>query len=354
MIKKQYLCTLKMVEKQLKYLFCVSSHLGFSICNHLIQVDGLNASDCVFLATRNYQLPAHSPAYDAIETELNSSATSGRLFAGWRICRTYKNLRWLDDLIKAHVGESDFYYYTQGCDNDLCSAFVTNPQCKGYYIIEDGSGSYRKEEIYAFTGWKSLFVKCILRPLFPRIFTLKAKMIEVEHPKFRGCIATNPMCFPMHKDVTRVIGLPFQPIPLDVAPQAMISLDPYYRWITDEQVQHVLKQLAAFINTKQYKRIVYKPHPYLLTIENRARYLSYNKWIHEYIDADLVELGADVSLENTLMAHPDCEFYTAFSSVAIYAKAMGIHCYTFAPLLRQYCTLSVPIVEEMCTPINPD
>lgn len=337
----------------MKHFFCVASNLAFSICNRLIQVDGLPLGDCVFITLRSFRLPACVHGYHVVETSLNTSATSGRLFAGWRIWDTKKNLRKLDQLIYDNTGGEDFLFYTQICNNDLCSAFVSNPQCKGYYIIEDGSGSYRKEEIISFQGWRGWMYKWVLKPMFPRIYTLKNKMVEVNHPKFKGCIATNELCFPLHQDVLRVIGLPFQPEPMEYAPEALISLDPYYIWLTDEQVQRVMEQLGEYINAKHYQRIAFKPHPYLLTKENNSKYLLYKEWLQRFIHCKIEELGGQVSLENTLMAHKDCDFYTAYSSVAIYAKAMGVRCYTFAPLLRQYCDVFVPIVEDNCISINP-
>lgn len=350
--KKAVTLQTEIVIKPLKYFFCISSNLAYSICDLLIQLDGLPISDCVFLTTRNYQLPPKTPSYHAVETGLNASKNSGRLFAGWRVRKTISNIRQFDQLVNECTKGDDYFFYTQVCCNDICSVCVTNPRCKGYYIIEDGSASYRKDDIVTFQGWKAIFYRLVLKPLFPRIYTLKGKMVEVDHPKFKGCIATNQLCFPNHQDKLRVIGMPFHPEPLDIALQALISLDPYYLWLTDVQVQSVLEKLGTYITKKNYLHVAYKPHPYLLTEENHERYIFYKQCMHRYIKADLIELGAQVSLENTLMAHKDCDFYTAVSSVAIYAKAMGIKCYTFAPIMRQYCNLSVPEVEDKCIPIN--
>ena len=337
----------------MKHVFCISSNLAFSICDHLIHLDNLPISDCIFFTTRNYHLPDKGNIYHVIETTLNSSKNEGRLFAGWKFWNTNKNIKHIDQIIHDITQGEDYIFYTQVCWNDLCSVFVTNKRCKGYYILEDGSGSYRNEEQFTFHGWKAIIYKVILKPIFPRVFALKGKMIEVNHPKFKGCIATNNMCFPLHQDKLRVIGLPFHPKPLDKQPDAIISLDPYYLWLTDEQVEQVFIQLGAYIKRRHYSNIVFKPHPYLLTAENKERYVFYKNCLYNHINPNLTELGAKISLEDTLMAHRDCDFYTAVSSVAIYAKAMNVKCYTFAPLLRQYCDLHVPVVENLCIPINP-
>lgn len=337
----------------MKHFFCISSHLAFYICERLIKIDSLLLSDCVFLTTRNYHLPKTDLHYHVVETELNVAEDVGRIFAGWRVWKTRQNISRLDSIIKECTNGDDYIYYTQVCWNDICSVCVTNPHCKGYYIIEDGAGSYMRDNEYTFHGWKAYLYKFILKPLFPRIYTLKNKMVEVNHPKFKGCIATNQLCFPNHQDRLRVIGLPFHPEPLEVVPQALISLDPYYVWLSDEQAEKVLEQLCTFISKQNYRHVVYKPHPYLLTKTNRNRYLLYKRCLTQNIKACLIELGAEVSLENTLMAHKDCDFYTVISSVAIYANAMGVRCYTFAPLVRQFYDVRVPIVEDVCEPITP-
>jgi len=337
----------------LKHFFCISSHLAFSICDHLIRMDRLPIEDCVFLTTRGYRVPLSGAQYHVVETDLNSSAQTSRLFAGFRVWKTMRNIRLFDELITTHTKGEDYIFYTQICNNDICSVCVTNPYCKGYYIIEDGVGSYKKEDLQTFKGIQYLIYKYFLKPLFPRIYELKNHMIEVDHPKYKGCIATNALCFPSHQDSLRIIGLPFHEEPLPNPPQALLSLDPYYLWLTDIQVEIVIKQLSDFINNQCYKSLAFKAHPYLLANENHDKYVLYKQYLQRYLSIPLEELDAQRCLENILMAHKDCVFYTAVSSVAIYAKVMGVKCYTFAPLIRQFYDLHVPVVEDICEPIVP-
>jgi hypothetical protein len=172
-------------------------------------------------------------------------------------------------------------------------------------------------------------------------------MIETDHPKFRGCIASNNLCFPLHQQFTRVVGLPFISTPLDREPDAIISIDPLFMWISMDEAKDVFQKLSVYINSKNYQYIVYKHHPYTLSTSNREIHQQYNQWLHSYLNVEIEELAPEVSLENILMAH-ECDFYTAVSSVAIYAKAMGRTCYSYMNLLRPYTTLSVPVVENLC------
>lgn len=337
----------------MKHVFGVSSHLAFYLCNHLIETDYINPDDCIFFTTRDYMIPQeYTTLYKKIlKTSYNISPTQGRIFAGINIWKTKKNIDKFDQTIDEILKGESFIWYTQICFNDFCSLMVTKSNCVGYYIIEDGSGSYKRENKPIFIGLKGIIYHTILKPLYPRLFILKNRMIETNHPKFKGCIASTDMCFPLHKEYTRVIGLPFKPTPLSEAPDAILSIDPMFMWIPLDKTKEVFQKLSTHINTKNYKTIAYKHHPYTLSTTNNEIYALYNKLIKQLFKAKLIELEPTVSLENTLMFYK-CDFYTAVSSVAIYAKAMNINCFSYMPLLRPYTNLSVPIIEELCSPIK--
>lgn len=339
----------------MKHVFGISSHLGFYLCQRLIEQDSLKADECLFFTLCGYTLPAvFTDKYPTLVTTYNTSPTQGRIFAGWRLKRTKENISKVDQLLSQKIGTEDFIWYTQNCSNDICSVFVTNKQCKGYYVIEDGSGSYLTENPPIFRGWRSLIYRYILKPFFPRIYSLKNHFVEIEHPKFKGCIASNENCFPLYKSYLRVVGMPFHPEPLKTPPDALISIDPLFRWgVSDEHAQQIILQLAEFVNAQKYRHIAYKHHPALLSPLQSERYKKYNLWIRQYIKGDIEELQAQVSLENTLMAHPLADFYTAVSTTVIYAHAMGVKCYSYCPLIRVYVAKEVPLIENLCILINP-
>lgn len=336
----------------MKHVFGVSSHLAFYIYHRLVELDGLNKNDCIFFTTRNYMIPVEyqSTYTHVIRTSYNVSSRDGRVFAGYNMVQTRRNIQAFDRLVDAELQGEKFLWYTQICYNDICSLMVTKSNCVGYYIIEDGSGSYKTTNEATFQGVKAWLYRLILKPLMPRLFVLKNKMIETDHPKFKSCIATNDRCFPLHQQCTRVIGLPFQPVPLSPVPDVILSIDPMFLWISEDEARSVLYNLAQHMNPL-YKRVAYKHHPYTLSNEYSEIYQKYNQWIHEYFAIELEELDSKVSLESALMAHR-CDFYTATSSVAIYAHAMNCRCVSYMPLLRPYTSLTVPIIEELSHPIE--
>lgn len=339
----------------MKHIFGVSSHLAFYLCNKLIQTDSISIEDCVFFTSRDYNIPKEYQSIytHVIKTSYNVSSTKGRIFAGWKFWDTLKNIRTFDKLVDDHIKGEKFIWYTQICNNDICNLMVTKKNCVGYYIIEDGSGSYKKKNETTFKGLRGVLYHTLLKPLFPRLFIVKNRMIETDHPKFKGCIATNDKCFPLHKNYTRVIGLPFIPTPLKIVPDAIISIDALYLWISDDKAKMIIQQLAAYVNNKGYQRIAYKHHPYTYASSRRSIYQKYNQWINDFFLPELQELSPETSIENSLMAHR-CDFYTAVSSISIYANEMGVKCYSYKPLLRPYVTISIPLVDDICIPIEAE
>lgn len=339
----------------MKHVFGVSSHLVFYQCNKLIELDHLNPDDCIFFFTRNYHCPKKFDEIykNQIHTEYNVANDKGRVFEGLHIGKTRKNIKEFDTLVDSFIQGEDFTWYTQHCSNDFCSLFVTKSNCTSYYILEDGLGSYRNYNPQTFIGWKFLLYKFIFKPFFSRCFEVKNHFITTEHPKFKGCIATTPYCFPLHQQYLRCIGLPFETTNLSFTPDAVISIDPLYFWVKKEDEAKIYERLSSFIKQKGYKNIAYKFHPYFNAQLNAAIKTRYKQLIQKYYGDIMVELSSDVVLENVLMTY-HCDFFTDNSSVAIYAHEMGVKCYTYMPILREYSDAykNVPLIEEFCIPIH--
>jgi len=339
----------------MKHVFGASSHLVFYLCNKIVESDGLNPDDCIFFFTRNYHCP---PKYDKIyknimDTEYNVDERKGRVFDGIHFLNTRKNIKDFDTLVDSYLHGDDFVWYSQVCNNDICSLFVTKPNCKGYYVLEDGLGSYRDFNPQTFTGWKYPLFKFILKPIWRRCFEVKSHFITTDHPKFRGCIATTDYCFPLHQQYLRCVGLPFETIDLGFKPDALISIDPLFLWMGEDVEEHVYQRLSTYIKSKGYQQIAYKFHPYFFAKSNADIKKRYEGLIKRYYGDMMTELDSSVCLENVLMSYK-CDFYTDNSSVAIYAHDMGVECYSYIPILREYTDAYniVTFVEEFCIPIK--
>lgn len=317
------------------HVFAVTSHLTFHIARKIAERQALSAEDCVLLLLRDYHIP---PEYAAvfpyyITTSYNVDIDKGRIFSGMKFWQTRRNIRTFDRLVDAVIKDRPFLWYTPVCSNDICSLMVTKRNCQGYYITEDGFASYRDYNPQTFTGVQYGIYRLVLRPLFPRIFTVKNHFIETQHPKYRGCIATSQRCFPLHQDKLTVIGFPFEPMVADLHPDAVISVDPLYQFIDLDRAEAVYKQLAAYMGSHHhYQSVMYKMHPRFDANSNALHRKEYQALLQKYFP-DAQPLASSVVLES-LLASTHADFYSCNSSVAIYASQVGTQCYNFMPLLE--------------------
>lgn len=336
----------------MKYVFGVASPLVFAIVNHLIEIDKLTKDDCILLLMRGYKIPERYLAeYSNVITNLSDVVCepSGRVFQGVRVWKTNHYVKAFDRLVDEYIGNDTFFWYSQVCNNDICSLMVTKQNCVGYYILEDGIGSYKPYNPQTFIGWRYWMYKWILLPLWPRIFAVKNHFIETEHPKFKACIGISSRAFPLHQASLRVIGVPFETIDIGYQPDAIISIDPLFLSLSDEQTVFIYQKLGEYVQTKQYKTIAYKYHPYFMSTLYQQHKKRYQQLIDMYIGTHAIAIDPTESLENILMTYRS-DFYTGNSSIAIYAHEMGVTCYSYLHLLQRFSNdySNLPLLEDIC------
>jgi len=339
----------------MKHVFLVASNLTFNIANKVVEIDGISSTDCILLLTRDYKIPVkyESRFPNQIHTSYNVSPNQGRIFAGINIFKTKKNIKCFDKLVDSYIKGEDFVWYTSVCSNDICSLMVTKKNCKGYYIMEDGLISYRKNIPPTFSGVSFLVYRFILKPFFYRIYAVKNHFIEDDSPKFLGCIATSDKCFPLQKDRLRNIGLPFEDVELDKTPEAVLSIDPLFLVIDEQATRRVFEKLAKYIQSKGYRSIAYKFHPRFNASSNSALKQMYLEMLNQYFTIEMIELPAYIVVEGVLKKYR-CDFFTYNSSIAIYGNTAGARCYTYIPLIKTYTDAysADPMIFEVCIPIE--
>ncbi|MBQ9638079.1 MAG: hypothetical protein IJV22_00795 [Bacteroidales bacterium] len=319
----------------MKHVFAVTSHLTFSIAKTIVAQRRIASDDCVLFLVRGYRLSsaAQQQFKHVIETNYNVDRDKGRVFAGLNVLATRRNIRQFDDKVDIVVGTEDFVWYTPVCSNDICSLMVTKRNCCGYYVIEDGFASYRTCNPQTFTGLRYGVYLCLLRPLYPRIFAVKNHFITTNHPKFKGCIATSELCFPLHQQYLSVIGNPFERVEWDTYPDVVLSVDPLYQFVSDEYMEQIYTALAQYMMQHHaYSRMLYKFHPRFDAEENRSRRLTYESIIKRLFPT-AKEMDRSVVLES-LLASCGADFYSCNSSVALYAAPSGTTCYNIMPNLK--------------------
>lgn len=319
----------------MKHCFCIASHFVFYLTRRIIEKHNLNVDDCVLFLVRNYKIPQkYSLLYKyQIQTSYNITADKGRVFAGINVLKTVRNIREFDKLLDNTIRNEQFILYTSVCSNDITSLMVTKKNCCGYYVIEDGFTSYRTYNPQTFKGLRYLIYLFFLKPFFYRIYAVKNHFITTDNPKFKGCIATDQRCFPLHQQYLEVVGFPFEKEPIDFIPDAIISVDPLFLFVDIDIVKKVYNSLSEFVSQKNYKSIAFKMHPRFNAPGMERLRVQYMKTLEESFQRVLVELSPDIVLENVLAMYK-CDFYSCNSAVSIYGSQAGSRCYSIMPLLK--------------------
>ena len=338
----------------MKHIFFVSSNLTFFIADRIIQLDGLSREQCCLFMVRNYHLPAAYSAFytHQLATDYNVDPHTGRVFAGAKFWKTRRNIQAFDQLIDPFLQGEEFIWYSSVCSNDICSLMVSRKECAGYYVIEDGLASYRNFNPQTFTGFRYVLYRCLLKPLWPRIFCVKNHFITTDHPKFRGCIATCDKCFPLHQQYLRVIGSPFERKEEANLPDVVISVDPLCKLLDHQQVEELYKRLSEIITKRGYTRLACKLHPRFDAPQNAAIKAEYVAILQRYF-LHMEVLPSEAILEQ-ILCKPTQTFYCGLSSVALYASMAGVKCYSFMPLVEGTKAWEElpPILGEIIEPIE--
>ncbi len=256
--------------------------------------------------------------------------TKQRIWTGFRLGETKRIIQEYDRLLEKEMGES-FYFYTPQTGTDPANIIISHPHCYRYFIVEEGIGSYRRENIHYFRGYRWIALQ-VFKRLFPRIYTVKEYFVTVSHPKFAGCIGISEKVFPyLDRQCVQVLRSPFRKISLDEIPEAIIVLDYIqgFKRLSTTDYLELLRQLDAFFSTHcHYKELGFKFHPthYLKHpefVEDVRKLFQHFNQERPYLYR---EIAPEISLENIAFSYaPD--FYGLFSSSLVYARIAGSNIY---------------------------
>ncbi len=321
----------------MKYIFSFYSHLTLYMSLEIIRHYNIPPADCLMISGRDYAIPAEDKPSECKYLFFKGGWNDKRyrLFSGLKIWKTIENRKKIDKLIIDNTQGDKYQCFLGSCADDYANLLVTHKNCTGYFIYEEGMASYNPNIPPIFSGLRYLIYKCILKPFFPRFYSIKEYNIYPYYYKFKKFIAISPRCFPTFNEYEKVIvNNPFKQIKLNFAPDAIISIDALLLFIGKEPAQDVYLQLLKYIDSQGYKNIAYKFHPwfYLHTAEKK----EYQHFIQSILREKAIELEESTILERVLSTYK-CDFYTGYcSSVCIYGAFAGAKCYLATPLLKKY------------------
>lgn len=334
----------------MKHLFYVHSHITFLVSKQYVFDQGINPDDCLFLCTRNYQLPDQmAKVFHNIKAYPDEVLDKGntRLLQNNNPFKGRKNVKKLESIIQEFFGESDFVYYLPNAfASDFSSAIVTMPHCKFFYIVEEGTASYVSHEKLPklFWGWKRP-IYYVLRLILNRYYCLRGDFYSTDHPKYRGTIATTSKAFFDVPGEKIVVSNPFFKEIFSEVPQAILSIDASLNIYFDIDVATKLYQmLAKIFDEKGYQKIAYKFHPDFCKKPELMQ--QYRDLLHQCFGDSIFELQNNSSIENILNAYP-IDFYTDLSSVALYSFLWKGTCYSYVRFLSKYSDVYADNVKKM-------
>lgn len=320
----------------MKHLIVVHSHLSYLVINQYFLDRNIDPDDCLFIVNARYRhLPEgnHYTNFIFFPDELLPDGFK-RVFHKNNIITGIKNIKYIENRINEFFHGDLFLMYLTTTSLDYLSALVTMKQCKGYYLMEEGSASYyRKTEIPKLYKGAAYGFAFILSKILPRFFALKCSSFSYDNKYFLGTISTAENAFPDFPGVHIVINTPFTGIELDSVPDVILSIDSSLMIsLGDFFPKELYEKIAVFFKNKGYKGIAYKFHPkYFVFPELLA---AYREGLTSVFGENIVELPESSQLENYFLSYP-IDFCSDFSSVGIYASNFGRKCYSYRDLVME-------------------
>lgn len=318
----------------MKYILGVQSPLTFYLVHRIITLNHFDPKDCLLISGRNYHIPEkYESTYPNVWVMNYGGGTVGRIFSGIHFIQTRRNIQSFDAKIDAFTGGDDYDCYLTYCGDDICNLLVTKTNCRHYYIVEEGMGIYEDCDQKTFSGWKQIFFKYFLKPLYPRLYAIKEYQFNPYHPKFNGFYGVSPDSFAFFKNFPKmVVGNPFETVDIGFSPDAVLSIDPFFKYMDTDKVDTIFRQLSLYLRPKNYKTIVYKYHPLFGVFPDKQK--AYDEILHRYFGNNIVQLDDTAVLENILMTYKS-DFYSNGSSVQRYGVIAGAKCYDFSSYIRR-------------------
>lgn len=299
---------------------------------------GINPDDCLFWCVRNYTLPKE---FIRIFTNVLSypndvfNNASNKVYQGINFAKSWKNISIVERRVNDFFHGEEFYFYVPNTGLDVSSTLVTMRSCKGYYIIEEGTANYMSPYDLApvFVGAQRLFFH-FAKLFFRRCFILRGSFLTNTYRKFKTYIAILPQSFSKFSGAKYIISNPFEKEILSQRPDVILSIDASLNIYCDEKAPtYVYEKLGILFESKGYRILAYKFHPDYY--KNGQLLEHYRTMLQQYFpNLTLIELPKESVIENILNNY-HCDFYSDWSSIALYSPLFDCECYSYAKLILQ-------------------
>jgi len=312
----------------MKHLFYIHSHLSKLVSELVIEYEGINKMDIVFLLFRNMDIK--DCGYKVIKFPYGDESIYFKYHKN--IFKSYRKLYNYSNFIDELTSNEPFFLYTPHVMKKVVQIIINKKKCLGYSILEEGSASYLAEEkLNQYYPER----KVNLRGRIGYLGKIKnSKFVDSNYNKVYGL---NKFSFPGYK---RKINLSDNFLSYNdgcdynmYEGSSIIVLDgtSIYDDVSQGINVYSIYTILEHIKFNKISLIFYKHHPSQYgTIEEKL----YDKIFYKYRDKLIInKIKPFTSIESIMLNTKNLKIYISTSSIGIYGLVLGHKVYSTAKIL---------------------
>lgn len=189
------------------HVFWIHSPIVEKVAAATIKEFGLNENECRWLHPPNFTPIGNPKGVQRIEFNLLPAFPPPRI----NFIQSWINITLNSLTIKSILGKKEFFVYVPNPNNIDCQQLIHHPLCAGYYIIEEGVGSYLRSKQKQIFNLSIKFLKLYSRNLYRSIRTLfrirpSENFNQVWPEKYMGCVGSHPASFPSLLESRKILS----------------------------------------------------------------------------------------------------------------------------------------------------
>lgn len=321
------------MTNNIKHIFHINNQINLLVSLRIISDNNLSAEQCIIMYDsffpKNIQIPAN---LKVIECPFSNNLRFLRLR---EIIKIKKTLSDYDNFI-SKIFVNSYYYYVAHLGTSFNEICATHKLCLGFFFTEEGLLNYKDNFIGLHANTRpSLYKRLVHWMKFGRKMQFSCISIG-NHQKLISTYSISEKAFPTLTKPLRVISDLFQIINFDPLISDILVLDNFYLGVN--HMFHISSYLLAL---NEFLGIIKTHHVNKLHMKyHLAECPEYIKKIIQFLfnshNIEMIILPDNLILENLAYSNNKIIFYSAYSSLLIYAAILGAKAISYVQLIEKY------------------
>ena len=314
----------------MKYVFHIHSSINSIVASAIVEGEGLNAEDVLFLCCRGVGSSFVDVKVVSVPDEIyNHPFCAPRELLSRKFLSAGSAVEFLDRVIEEFCAGDDFTYFVPHSKNPFYSVICTNRYCKEVHYIEDGVDAYLewsslKRRFPVRNHWSRYMVSQILR-LIPAVKANRSKLGGYLYSSIGECASkkygVTKMSFPGFSNVEIVDGNILRNLQeYTILNSNFVVFDALVeqKVVSEAQYFAFIDWLARVLES--YEKVSVKFHP-AQKLELREEVLR--RFSCVISEVEIVPDG--ISMELVLLSNSGLNVFGVGSSLLKYASLNGKH-----------------------------